>query len=234
MSDLVVRVSSVRRATDTARIVCVDLLGAPFDYKAGQVALIGPADGSERVPYSIASAPEEAARDGRLEFLIKLDAAGRWGVRFDALVSGQRLALRGPLGSFVFPDNQIERRLLFIAGGTGIAPLRSMIRHAQLSGRGERISLLYSARTPHDFAFLAELRGMARRGEITLSLTATRECTRHWRGDRGRIAAAQLALLVDDPATLCYVCGPAAMVADVPPMLEALGIEKSRIRLEDW
>jgi ferredoxin-NADP reductase len=190
------------------------------------------------VPYSIASAPEEAAQDGQLEFLIKLDSASRWGIRFDPLARGQQLVMRGPRGSFVFPevvnDNGGERRLLFIAGGTGIAPLRSMIRHAQMSGRGGRISLLYSARTPHDFAYLGELRGMARRGEITLSLTATRECTERWRGDRGRIAAAQLARLVDDPATLCFVCGPAAMVADVPPMLEALGIDKGRIRLEDW
>jgi len=109
-----------------------------------------------------------------------------------------------------------------------------MIRHAILSGNPGRLSLLYSARTPKDFAYLSELRAMARRGEINLSLAATREFPPRWRGERGRLAATQLAQLVDDPATLCFVCGPAAMVADVPPMLEVLGIDRSRIRLEDW
>jgi ferredoxin-NADP reductase len=103
-----------------------------------------------------------------------------------------------------------------------------------MADRPGQVSLLYSARTPSDFAFLSELRGMARSGEIDLSLTATRETTPRWRGARGRIAAAQLAPLVKSPETLCFVCGPAAMVDDVPPMLHRLGIDKSRIRLEDW
>ena len=234
MSDLVLRVSSVRRATPGSRIVRLDLGGAAFHYKPGQLATIGPAGAADRVPYSIASSPEETVRGGSLEFLIKTDASGRWGTHFDPLRRGDLVAVRGPSGFFVFPDRPRERRFLFIAGGTGIAPLRSMIRHAILSGSPGRLSLLYSARTPKDFAYLAELRAMARRGEIHLSLAATREFPPRWRGERGRLAATQLALLVDDPATLCFVCGPAAMVADVPPMLEVLGIDKSRIRLEDW
>ncbi len=234
MSELVLRVGSVRRATPGSRIVRLDLQGAAFPYKPGQLAAIGPASASDRVPYSIASSPEETVRDGCLEFLIKTDAAGRWGPHFDPLRRGAMLAVLGPSGSFVFPDGPRERRFLFIAGGTGIAPLRSMIRHAVLSGIPGRLSLLYSARTPMDFAYLAELRAMARRGEIDLSLAATREFPPRWRGERGRLAATQLARLADDPATLCFVCGPAAMVADVPPMLESLGIDRSRIRLEDW
>ena len=74
---------------------------------------------------------------------------------------------------------------------------------------------------------------MVRRGEIGLTLTATRELTPRWRGSRGRIIAAQLAPLVEDPATLCFVCGPASMVADVPVVLQALGIDRSRIRAEN-
>ncbi len=228
------RVRSVRRATPGSRIIRLDLQGATFSYKPGQLAAIGPAGAAERLPYSIASAPEETVLGGYLEFLIKTDAAGRWGPHFDPPRRGDMLAVRGPSGFFVFPERPRERRFLFIAGGTGIAPLRSMIRHAVLTGSPGRLSLLYSARTPKDFAYLSELRAMARRGEIDLSLSATREFPPRWRGERGRLAATQLAQLVDDPATLCFVCGPAAMVADVPPMLEVLGIDRSRIRLEDW
>jgi ferredoxin-NADP reductase len=234
VSDLVLRVSSVRRATPAARIVRLALDQASFDYAPGQLAAIGPADGQHRVPYSIASAPEETARDGHLEFLIKIDANGRWGQHFQALRRGARVAVRGPAGSFVFPQHPREQRFLFIAGGTGIAPLRAMIRHAALTGVTGRLRLLYSARTPNDFAYLAELRAMARRGEMELTLSSTREVPPRWRGDRGRIVPAQLARLVDHPETLCFVCGPAAMVDDVPPMLVALGVDRSRIRLEDW
>jgi len=230
----VLRVSSVRWATASSSTVRVDLDGAPFHYRAGQVAALGPADSAEQIPYSIASAPEDTERDGSIEFLLKTDSAGRWGNHFEPIRRGSLLTVRGPSGSFTFPDAPREHRFLFIAGGTGIAPLRSMIRHAVLSQRPGRIRLLYSARTPHDFAYLPELRGMARREEIGLSLTATREMTPRWRGARGRIVAAQLSPLVEDPATLCFVCGPASMVAEVPLILRGLGIDRTRILLEDW
>jgi ferredoxin-NADP reductase len=232
--ELVLRVTSVRKATPSSSIVSVGLDGAAFSYRAGQLASIGPSNGGARIPYSIASAPEETAADSTIQFLIKLDAQRRWGDRFEPLRRGALLSLRGPTGSFVFPDEPSEQRFLFIAGGTGIAPLRSMIRHAILTGRTGHISLLYSARTPADFAYLTELRRLERQGQLHLSTTATREIPARWRGARGRIVADQLAPLVEDPATLCFVCGPAAMVSDVPPMLEGLGIARTRIRLEDW
>lgn len=234
MSERVLRVSSVRSATPSSRLVRLDLAGRPFEFRAGQIAMLGPPDASARAPYSIASAPEDAARDGALEFLIKTDHAGVWGDDFEPIRRGALLGVRGPSGRFVFPEAPRERKFLFIAGGTGISPLRAMIRHALAAGVPGRLRLLYSARTPHDFAFLPELRGLARRGAIELSLAATREMTPRWKGAKGRILKPQLALLVDDPATLCFVCGPASMVDAVPPMLHELGVEKSRILLEDW
>lgn len=231
---LVLRVSSVRRATPLARIVRADLTGARFPYRAGQAAMIG-MPGADLVPYSIASAPEETERHGSLEFLIKTDADGTWGERFPPLRRGMRLAVQGPFGSFVFPERPRERHFLFIAGGTGVSPLRSMVRHAVLKDVPGQKRVLYSARTPGDFAYARELRGMARRGQIDIALTVTRDAPPRWRGgSRGRIAAAQLAALVDSPATLCFVCGPAAMVEAVPEMLRQLGIADRNIHVEKW
>ena len=195
---------------------------------------IGPAGARPRIPYSIASAPEETAHHGGLDFLVKVDGGERWGDEFDPLRRGSRVAVSGPSGNFVFPAEPGFRQLLFIAGGSGIAPFRSMIRHAVLSHHPARMRLLYSARTPDDFAYLPELRGMARRREIELQLTTTREGPATWRGSRGRIVSAQLSPLVDDPDVLCFVCGPAAMVDDVPRMLEALGVAKDRILVDEW
>lgn len=227
-------ITSVRRATPTTRIVRVQV-GTDFLYKAGHAMELGPAGSKRLTPYSIASAPEDTARDGHVEFLIRIHTHGRWGVdyQFELPQRGQRLRIRGPLGRFTFPDAPQDRRFLFIAGGTGIAPVRSMIRHARTIPAA-KLCLLYSARTPLDFAYRQELCGMARRGEIDLTLTATRDASDLWRGQRGRITRAQLASLVEDTSTLCFVCGPIAMVDEVPRMLQDIGIERKRIRLEEW
>jgi ferredoxin-NADP reductase len=191
------------------------------------------AGSSERVPYSIASSPEETARFGYLEFLLKLEADG-WGAHLRGLRSGSRIVVEGPVGTFVFPSTPVERQFLFVAGGTGIAPLRSMISHALQASVNGRLHLLYSARTPADFAYLPELRGYARDGQLQLAVNATREVPKRWRERRGRITRDQLAPLVEDPETLCFVCGPAAMVDEVPRMLVEIGIEPKRIRVEEW
>jgi NAD(P)H-flavin reductase len=151
---LVLRASSVRFATPSTRFLRLDLDGAVFKYLPGQAAHLGLAASAERVPYSIASAPEESARDGYLQFLIKIEPSGRWGHKFDGLGRGMRIAVQGPLGSFTFPDRPAERRFLFIAGGTGIAPIRSMLRHLILTKQPGRSRLLFSARTPEEFAYL--------------------------------------------------------------------------------
>lgn len=225
-------VVSVRRATPTTRIVRIRP-HQPFLYRAGQVAELGPAGSGTLTPYSIASAPDETARTGYVEFLVKLDSHGRWGDGFRLVRHGEVVRMRGPHGRFVFPERPAERNFLFIGGGTGIAPLRGMIHHARSHVDGA-LRLLYSARTPLDFAYRRELCGMARRREIDLLLTATRDVTDLWRGARGRITRAHLARLVVTPATLCFVCGPASMVDEVPRLLRDLGIDGSRIRLEEW
>jgi len=228
------RISSVRHATTSTRIVRVDLGGAPFRYVAGQVAVLGVSGHSGTVPYSIASAPEETAQRGWLEFLIKIEPSGRWGHRFDRLARGMRVTLGGPLGIFTFPDKPPERRFLFIAGGTGIAPVRAMLAHIEHAHVPGRCRLLYSARTPSDFPYLSDLRRRAAQERLELTLTATREVGPRWHGERGRIDGTRLAALVDHPETLCFVCGPAAMMRDVPLMLVGLGIAKPRILVEEW
>ena len=128
-----------------------------------------------------------------------------------------------------------ERRFLFIAGGTGIAPLRSMIRHAVLRARPGRIALLYSARTPADFAYLTGAAGHgAARQAASVADRHARNVRRDGAARTDESSPPQLTPLVEDPATLCFVCGPAAMVSDVPLMLQALGNRSNRIRLEDW
>jgi NAD(P)H-flavin reductase len=221
-------------ATPTTRIVRLDLEGVPLAFRAGQVALIGSHGQAERRPYSIASSPEDAQRHGRLEFLLRVDASGDAGLHLADLRVGRKIDLEGPFGAFTLPDATEAPAFLFVAGGTGIAPLRSMVRHLLAQGETRPISVLYSARTPDEFAFGAELRRLSRTGRLTLTLTVTGTATDDWRGERGRIGAAQLAAALPSPDALAFVCGPPALVDDVPPLLLKLGASSSHIRIEEW
>jgi ferredoxin-NADP reductase len=229
VSTLDLRVSSLRRATPTTRQIRVELAGASFPYQPGQAAILV-LDGDNRVPYSIASAPLESERDGYLEFLTRIDP----GIPLNSVKRGTRITVQGPFGSFILPASPPERNFLFVAGGTGIAPLRSMIRQAVLSDQKGRLRLLYSARTPSDFAYLTEMRTLEHDGKLDLAINATREVPARWRGARGRITRERLAPFIDTPETLCFVCGPASMVDEVPLMLRELGVDQERIRIEEW
>jgi ferredoxin-NADP reductase len=141
--------------------------------------------------------------------------------------------VEGPIGAFTFPSDPAVRRFIFIAGGTGIAPLRAMLRHA-LTTRGHRIGLFYSARTPEDFAYESEFRTLAEQGRIELRQTVTRAVEGDWNGARGRIGRAELQGLVHDPESLCFICGPPALVGEMSAQLAELGVARSLIRAEEW
>ena len=229
---LTLPIRDVLPATPRARIVRLDLGGQAFSYKAGQAVMVASHGRPKRVPYSIAASPEDAARERCIELLIGVDEEGRPGPHLD-LELHARVDVEGPMGSFTFPETPTERRFLFVAGGRGIAPLRAMLRHA-LEVPGAFVGVLYSARTPDDFAYERELREMAAARAIELKQTVTRSDATDWRGARGRIRQADLTPLVHGASTLCFVCGPPPLVDDIPRMLQALGIARERIRLEEW
>lgn len=229
---LTLPIRDVLPATPRARVVRIDLGGERFSYLAGQAVLIGNHEDERRKAYSIASAPEDAERDGFFELLVGVDADGVAGSHV-TLLAGTLVDVEGPIGRFTFPADPEERRFVFIAGGTGIAPLRAMLRHALRVPKRE-IGLLYSARTPSDFAFEEELRLLARDGRIELRQTVTREAADDWDGTRGRIRREELVPLVHDPATLCFICGPPALVEEMPKLLDELGVAPHRIRVEQW
>lgn len=219
-------------ATPRARIVRLDLAGTDFEYLPGQAVMVG-APGQSKRPYSIAAPPEETRRSGFIELLVGVGENGTAGPHLP-LEPGRSIEVEGPRGSFTFPDDPVERRFVFVAGGTGIAPLRAMLRRA-LTLRGHRIGLFYSARTPDEFAYEAELRLLATTGRMELRQTVTRSGDDAWPGARGRIGREELRALIHVPqGTLCFVCGPPAFVAEMCGYLAELGVDRSGIRVEEW
>ncbi|MQA30170.1 MAG: hypothetical protein GEU82_10065 [Luteitalea sp.] len=228
---LTLSIREVLPATPRARIVRLNLNGSAFPYRAGQAVMVG-VNGRRR-PYSIASSPEESEEGGFIELLVGVDAQGEAGSHLE-LRSGALVGVEGPLGRFTFPDAPEERRFLFIAGGTGIAPLRAMLRHA-LRVPHEAIGLLYSARTLSEFAYERELRDLAAAGLMELKQLVTREVAPgDWIGGHGRIGRGDLTPLVHHRETLCFICGPGALVQDMLATLAELGVSRERIRIEEW
>ena len=195
--------------------------------------MVGLADRRDRKPYSIATSPEELRRNGSVGFLVEVGPDGEARPHLDGVAPGGVVAVEGPVGGFRLP-RALPRDLLFIAGGTGIAPLRAMMASALSRPKPPSITLVYSARTPADFAFMAEARRLSRQGRLRLRATATREAGPARRGRRGRIQQAWIDALVRARRPLCFVCGPEAFVVRMMEMLRAAGVPARNIRREEY
>ncbi len=227
-----VRLREVVRATPRTRVLRLDLQGATFAFQAGQAAMVGLAGSATRAAYSIASAPALAAT-GVLELLVPADGAfGEIGLD-PADVAGQLLALEGPAGSFGVPAGARHAPLLLIGGGTGIAPLRSVALDRLEQADAAPMVLVYSARTPDEFAFDDEFAALHLQGRLRLHKTVTRdERTAELAGRSGRIDDALLAAALPGSDAWCLVCGPTGLVDTVTASLEGLGVPGARIIVE--
>ena len=220
------------RTTPRTRLLRLDLQGAPFVFRAGQAVMAGLTGSLARSPYSIASSPALATR-GMLELLVPADGAfGEPG--FDpASAVGLSLTLDGPMGSFGVPAEAAGLPLLLVAGGTGIAPLRSVVLDRLDDPHAPPMALVYSARTPDEFAFEDELAALDRQGCLHLHKTVTRdEPAPGWPGRSGRIDETLLLSVLPNPDAWCLVCGPAGFVAAVTTTLQGLGVPAGKIVVE--
>ena len=181
--------------------------------------------------YSIASAPE----DGHLALTVeRLDDGEVSPYLVDVLRPGDELELRGPVGGYFVWEESLGGPLLLIAGGSGVVPLRAMLRHRSAAQSSVPARLLYSSRSLDDVIYRKELLSddSGARGDVRLALT--RQWPDDWQGYRGRIDREVLDEVAWPPGErpLIYVCGPTGFVEAVAESLVALGHEPSRIRTE--
>jgi ferredoxin-NADP reductase len=178
--------------------------------------------------YSIASAPGEPVQitveriaDGEVSpFLV------------DTLEIGTQFDVRGPVGRYFVWAPDGSRDVFLVGGGSGVVPLRSMMRHRTATGDGARMRLLYSARTWDDVIYRDELEHTAPGVEVVWTLT--RSTPPGWAGYERRVDAAMLAETAWPPNTrpIAYVCGPTAFVESVAGTLKLLGYDAASIRTE--
>lgn len=186
-----------------------------------------------RKPYSIASAPWEFGQTGVLELLAQVDETGALDPHLELAAPGTLIDLEGPFGTFGLPPALADRPLLFVAGGTGIAPLRSILVERLSRPDVPVVSVVYSARSPEQFAYRAELDAMARAGRLNLVLTVSR-VGEGWEGRLGRIDEGLLRAAMPSRDACCLVCGPPQLVSDSTELLARLGVGRERILTEKY
>jgi ferredoxin-NADP reductase len=145
---------------------------------------------------------------------------------------GDMLELRGPVGGYFVWEKDDGGPLLLVAGGSGIVPLRAILRQRQRSGSDAPVRLLYSARTLADVIYRAELDGY--RDGIAVSYTLTRAQPPGWTGYARRVDAGLLAEVTwpTDEEPLAFVCGPTNFVETTAGALVGLGYRPERIKTE--
>jgi NAD(P)H-flavin reductase len=229
---ITIPVRQITQSTPRTRILNLDLRAAEFSFAAGQAVMLGLSGSPLRKPYSIASAPWEVQKSGIMQVLVQIDSGGI-DPHLELAAPGTPFDLDGPFGSFGLPA-RVDRPMLFIAGGTGIAPLRSMLIEHLARPTSHPVVLVYSARSIDEFAFRAELTALESAGRITSYFTITREERTDWTGRRGRISARLLKEALPDTDSICLLCGPPLLVSDATRLLIDNGVSEDLILTEKY
>ena len=226
--------TSVLAVLDEAAEIKTFRLSRPpgFDFTAGQfIPVRVRIDGKPHVRcYSISSSPDCR---GYLEISVRRQGLVS-SVLHASMRTGTPATIGGPAGAFTYPAAD-DRPIVLVAGGIGITPLLSMLRFAVSTEPARPVTLLYSARSEQQLAFLSELRVLAERHpHVTVAITLTRPTSAtSWR--TGRVDESMLRQYAPHPADSIFcLCGPGQMIAETTRLLQGVGVPAGQIRSEQF
>ncbi len=207
-----------------------------FSYKAGQFldwTLPDPpqtdAEGNTRA-FSIADGPQE--NDLMIATRMRDTAFKR--VLKDMPI-GSTIEISEPMGSFTLHNNS-SKAGVFLIGGIGITPVRSILFDAAKRQSPHKLYLFYSSRTPKDAAFLKELDELQKQNpNFKLIATMTDMKDSSWPGEKGYITEEMIKKYIPDISTaVWYISGPQTMVKAMRVVLENLKINEDDIKTEEF
>jgi len=214
--------------------------GDRFAFRAGQfISMHLPAaagragNGSDDVrAYSIASAPRPAGFD----LCLNRVAGGRFSNYLCDLPPGGSIRFEGPFGFFTLPE-RLHRDLVFVATGTGIAPVRGLLQELFAPGRvtDREVWLIFGVRYPETILYRGEFEQLAA-GHVNFHFWPTlSRAPESWTGCRGHVQPHVEALCRDRVGQLdIYICGLKLMVDDVRARLKAFGFDRKQIHYEKY
>ena len=198
-------------------------VGDDFHFLAGQFLELS-VFGYGEAPFCIASSP---TRPKTLETTVR-----RTGQLTDALHrlgDGDEVGIRGPFGNGFDVQTARGKDLLFVAGGIGLPPLRSLIWNV-LDERDHfgNVTILYGARTPHDLVYKDELEEWGKRSDVKLLVTVD-VAEPNWTGNVGVVPILFQKVTLHPESTLAYVCGPPIMIRFVVRDLLTRGFKEEAV-----
>lgn len=219
------RTEGIRNLTHDVREIRLALLEpGEILFKAGQFVsfeVTNPKTGRPvSRPYSILSPPSE---QNEIVLLLNLVPSGPGSTYLFSLKENDPAQFKGPAGNFYVRDEP-AKDLLFIATGTGIVPLWSML-HDQLEQRHDRsITLFWGLRSQRDLYYQDELAALARKYANFTALTTLSRPEPGWAGASGRVTRL-IEEHVRSVANLsAYICGNSGMIADVTALINKRGL----------
>jgi propane monooxygenase reductase subunit len=230
------RVTGIEPLTHDITRLCLTVEDdATFEFKPGQYVDIEiPGSEGEHRSFSMA---DLAVDGGQLEFMIKRYEGGRFSglLGEGGLKVGDELQVTGPYGVFTLRSSS-PRRLVFIGGGAGMAPILCLLRSMAEAGVDRPAVYYYGARTKTDLFHLDELEELGSRLPAFTFVPALSEAADgdEWAGESGLITDVVERLEEDLAEVDAYLCGPPPMVDAAIAMLEAKGVPESHIYFDKF
>ncbi len=223
------RVVAMQRAAEDVMIVRLKLEGeAPLAFYAGQYINILLPDGKggiDKRSFSFATAPHV---NDQIELQIRLIPGGRFTTHvFTAMKPGDSVRFEGPLGSFFLREDS-DKPIIFVAGATGFAPVKSMIEHAFHIGLKRKMILYWGLRSLKDL-YLPDLpkKWAAEHANFTfVPVLSDPRPEDHWTGRTGLVHEAILADFPDLAGHQIYACGSVKMVEAAHPAFRTHGLKQ--------
>jgi ferredoxin-NADP reductase len=203
-----------------------------FDFIPGQFVMVEvPKEGEKPVkkPYSIASPPHFK---NKIELTIKRVEGGYVSNWFFRLHVGDKVEFEGPMGVFRLKE-PLPPHLLFVATGSGIAPLRAQIHHQLQHGDQRSMSLVFGNRYEDEILFHQEFLDLAKKYPNFEYLPVISR-PKAWTGAKGYVQDIIRQKFPSPQDKAVYICGLVPMVNDLKATLEEIGYPKEAIHFEKW
>ena len=213
-------------ARDIRRLRLRIVGGGGMKFTAGQFANIQIPGTQLLRPYSMANSPGE---DNVLEFIVKVFPEGRFSQLLEQqLRAGDRLQVHGPYGELRIRLS--HRDIIMVAGGSGLAPLLSMLQQLADKGNERPVHLFFGARTSDDFYCIEEIQAAQQRMPALEFIPALSEdCPDDWRGETGLVTEAISRYRESFRHYDAYLCGPPAMIDAATSLLVERGVRPRNV-----
>jgi len=224
-------VVSSTSATPTVKIIRLRFKdGKGFDFEPGQLLSVRFMKGGEDIikPYSMASPPYEK---GYLELLIKRVEGGFVSNKMHSLKVGDELEIRGPSGLFIL-DTPVRNDLIFLATGSGLSAIRSMLYVVRRQEIPFRVWLFYGVRTEEELVERSRWEEWESESDNFRYVPILSRAEESWKGERGYVQDALMKHIHDVEDKDIYICGLWKMVEDVVEVAREMGFNRKRIHYE--